>query len=62
MGLKTWYNVFSPLIHNQSWIWLKAGLDAGTIPQPTRCSACGETRGQMDYHTEDYSRPFGPHI
>jgi hypothetical protein len=62
MGLKTWYNGFGPRIRNESWVWLKAALDAGTIPPPSRCSACGESRGQIDYHTEDYSRPFGPHI
>jgi hypothetical protein len=26
------------------------------------CEACGETRGHLDYHTEDYSKPFGSHI
>ena len=61
MGL-SWYNGFSPKLREDSWAWLKAELAAGRVPPPARCEACGETRGQLDYHTEDYSRPFGPHI
>jgi hypothetical protein len=62
MGLKTWYNGHGPRVRDESFAWLKAGIAEGRIPPPSRCSACGETRGHMDYHTEDYSRPFGPHI
>src|SRR5947209_6943822 len=62
MGLKTRYNGFGPKVRDESYAWLKLGIASGTIPPPARCSACGETRGQIDYHTEDYSRPFGPHI
>jgi hypothetical protein len=62
LSVRSWYNGFSPEIRSESWTWLKAGIAAGDIPPPTCCSACGETRGHIDYHTEDYSRPFGPHI
>jgi hypothetical protein len=60
--VKTWYNGFGPKIRSDSFVWMKAGIAAGEIPAPCRCQACGETRGHIDYHTEDYSRPFGPHI
>lgn len=58
----TWYNGFDPDIRSESFHWMKAEIIAGRISPPSKCSACGETRGHIDYHAEDYSRPFGPHI
>jgi hypothetical protein len=62
MGLKTSYNGFGPKIRDESYEWMKEEIRSGRVPPPNRCMACGETRGHLDYHTEDYSRPFGPHI
>jgi hypothetical protein len=61
MGL-SWYNGFSPQLREASFAWLKAEIVAGRVPPPSACQACGETEGHLDYHTEDYSRPFGPRI
>ena len=58
----SYYNGFSPKLRDQSWVWLKSKMASGEIPPPGPCQECGEARGHLDYHTEDYSRPFGPHI
>lgn len=57
----SWYNGFSPEQRDRSQHWLNAQFAAG-LPRPTRCQACGQEHGAIDYHTEDYSEPFGPHI
>jgi hypothetical protein len=58
-----WYNGFSPKRREASWTWMKGEIAAGRIQRsPVRCEVCGETRGLLDYHAEDYSLPFGPHI
>ena len=56
------YNGFGSQIRNKSFAWLKAEIAAGRVAPPSRCQACGETRGHLDYHSESYARPFGPHI
>ena len=61
-GLKTSYNGFGPKIRDESYEWMKREIAEGRVKPPSCCLACGETRGHIDYHTEDYSRPFGPHI
>jgi hypothetical protein len=61
MGYST-YNGFGPKIRAESFAWMKARIASGAVPPPRECQACGETRGHIDYHTEDYSKPFGPHI
>jgi len=62
MGLTTSYNGFGPKIRDDSYRWMKEEIRSGRVPPPFQCLACGETEGHLDYHTEDYSRPFGPHI
>ena len=62
MPIGTSYNGFGPKIRDDSYRWMKGEIAAGRVPPPICCSACGETDGHLDYHTEDYSRPFGPHI
>ena len=52
------YNGFSPARRMEADAWLKAGVAAGRLEPPSRCMACGETRGIIDYHAEDYSQPF----
>lgn len=42
---------------------MKREIAAGVIPdRPERCECCGETRGSVGYHAEDYTFPFGPWI
>ena len=56
------YNGFSGAVRQASFDWMKAEIAAGRLRPASRCQACGETRGHIDFHTEDYSKPWGPHI
>jgi len=56
------YNGFTADQRNRSYAWLKAQWAAGLLPRPSRCCACGQDRGIIDAHAEDYSEPFGPHL
>lgn len=56
------YNGFSAETRERSWEFMKPKLASGELPRPTRCQACGQEGGAIDYHTEDYSEPFGPHL
>jgi hypothetical protein len=58
----SWYNGFSPDVRMESYRWLQAEIAAGRIEPPSGCQVCGQTDGHLDYHTEDYSRPFGANI
>lgn len=63
MATLSTYNGFGGKIREKSFRWMKREIEAGRVLPPSRCQdGCGETRGWHDYHTEDYSRPFGPHI
>jgi hypothetical protein len=57
-----YYNGFSPTTRNRAQRWLNTALLDGRIVRRTVCDLCGQTRGQIDAHAEDYSEPFGPHI
>ena len=56
------YNGFSGELRQRSWTWAKAEIKAGRQAPASKCCACGQTEGPLDYHCEDYSEPFGPHI
>lgn len=56
------YNGFSPELRNKSQRWINAEYAAGRRQRPTKCVACGQTKGIFDAHSEDYSEPFGDHI
>ncbi len=62
MIVTTSYNGFGPRIRSDSFVWMKREITEGRVPPPSRCLSCGETESHLDYHTEDYSRPFGPHV
>ncbi len=58
-----WYNGFPPQQRSRALSWLRAQQAAGRFPiKPERCMATGATEGIIDFHSEDYSEPFGPHI
>lgn len=58
-----WYNGFSPEQRSRALAWLKKRQAAGLFPAAaTKCMATGQTAGIIDFHSEDYSEPFGPHI
>jgi len=52
------YNGFSPAQRNKAQRWLNAEWAAGTLPKPNHCYACGQDKGVIDAHAEDYSEPF----
>lgn len=56
------YNGFLPAQRNRADLWLKSQIAQCTLQPPSKCDACGQTRGRIDYHAEDYSEPFGPHL
>jgi hypothetical protein len=55
------YNGFSGQQREKAQRWLNAQWAAGTISKPSKCCACGQTRGIIHAHAEDYSEPFGDH-
>jgi len=56
------YNGFDSALRTRAGRWLNAEIAAGRVERPTECLACGQKRGRIDSHAEDYSEPFGPHI
>lgn len=56
------YNGFSSNERNAALRWLNAEYAAGRRRRPTACEVCGQDHGVVDAHSEDYSRPYGPHI
>ena len=57
------YNGYEPKQRYKALAWLKKEWAAGTRQQtPTCCDICGQTKGHLEYHSEDYSSPFGDHI
>lgn len=54
-----WYNGFSPNERNANATALKAALEAGDVARPAgRCALCGDTDAALEYHSEDYSKPY----
>lgn len=35
----------------------KAAIASGEMPKPTKCEICGQDKGIIQYHNEDYSHP-----
>ena len=56
------YNGFDPAIRNKANRWLNGEYASGRVQRPTKCDNCGQDKGVIDHHAEDYSEPFGPHI
>lgn len=55
------YNGFSPAQRMKAQRWLNEQWDSGALPRPSKCCACGQTKGIIHAHAEDYSEPFGDH-
>jgi hypothetical protein len=53
------YNGFSGRQRSRAQTWLNRQWKAGALARPMRCVACGQSRGIIDAHAEDYSEPFG---
>jgi len=57
------YNGFSPTQRMKALEWLKSEIRAGRRQaNPQRCDLCGQTRGIIEWHSEDYTSPFGANI
>jgi len=52
------YNGFSGELRNKAQAWLRAEWAAGRLARPAKCCACGQDKGVIDAHAEDYSLPF----
>ena len=51
------YNGFTHAQRIASLAKTKAAILSGGIPKPTKCEFCGQTKGIIQYHNEDYSHP-----
>lgn len=56
------YNGFPGPQRDVSWDWMKEQMRTGALARPSRCMACGQTQGCIDYHAEDYGYPWGAHL
>jgi hypothetical protein len=52
------YNGFSGRQRSRAQAWLNRQWKAGVLARPMQCVACGQSRGIIDAHAEDYSEPF----
>jgi hypothetical protein len=55
------YNSFSPEQRMKAHHWLVEQWESGAKEKPSKCCACGQDKGVIDAHAEDYSEPFGNH-
>jgi len=57
------YNGYEPKERYAALAWLKKEWAKGTRKKtPDCCDICGQTEGNLAYHSEDYSFPYGDHI
>lgn len=57
------YNGFSPAQRYKALAFAKSRVKAGLKQaKPDQCDCCGVKRGFLQFHSEDYSEPFGDHI
>ncbi len=57
------YNGFSAAERTAAYNWKLRQYRLGRCPRrPAVCDACGQTEGHLEWHSEDYSAPFGDHI
>jgi hypothetical protein len=52
------YNGFSGKQRSRAQGWLNRQWKSGALARPIRCVACGQGKGIIDAHAEDYSEPF----
>lgn len=57
------YNGFTPTQRMKALKWLREQqkLNLRTA-RPNKCDTCGQEHGILEWHSEDYSEPFGDHI
>ena len=52
------YNGYTAAQRSKSMDWLRAQWEVGAVKRPFKCCACGQDKGIIDAHAEDYSEPF----
>lgn len=57
------YNGFTDAQRDKAYRWFMDEIKAGRrVKRPTVCCACGQKEGLLEFHSEDYSEPYGAHI
>lgn len=56
------YNGFTAAERTLAGNWYRTRLRQGIGPQHTTCQVCLRQGGTVKGHSEDYSKPYGPHI
>jgi len=56
------YNGFTPEQRTKALYWLRKQQADGLRTRHVVCHVCGQTKGTIDDHSEDYSEPFGDNI
>ena len=56
------YNGFKPTERMKALRWYKGEVAGGRRSDPVKCDCCGQTKGIIEAHSEDYSELFGDHI
>ncbi len=60
--MSSFYKGFTPSQRAAAGRWLKKEIAEDRRPKASECMACGQKAGVLDYHSEDYSQPFGANI
>lgn len=55
------YNGFDGQVRVLADQKIKVTVELGLIPKASRCSMCGTNEGRIEFHAEDYGRPYGSH-
>lgn len=56
------YNGFTPEQRSAAGRWIKQQRTQGLRPHHTTCDVCLRQGGTVKGHSENYSKPYGPHI
>lgn len=57
------YNGYTPSERTRALKWFRARQAEGfKARHPDKCDMCGQTHGHLEWHSENYSEPFGEHI
>lgn len=52
------YNGFTGNQRNRVATIIRKAINKGDISPPQKCDICGQDKGQIHYHLEDYSKPL----
>ena len=52
------YNGFSGKERDKVAVIIRKAIQSGELPAPNKCCMCGQEKGMLHYHLEDYSKPL----